>query len=574
MGFRPDLEIFLPIRVIHPSAVTPDLLASIPPALSGDSVSSPPIPTPSPPLQHPEEYQYSNIPPENVHGALIDPMHYHSSSPTPWEIQMQPIQQGPPPHSPWPHSPQHQFFFDDAVPQIGYQDAYLSSYVSGLISPPLPPPPRPLSADPYYSATSGYPAITHPQPPSDPVSMDQNHFTGLPVFEPRAVPPDNPLAEDRASRISRHLRRTSRHRSLSPHGRPSLLRLDTLPPPVMEYTNISPHQQDDVLENNQSPPVLSPRPIPSPQRSYFDEQEGMDLRAGNSGQSPRVQELERIVSSYEGQSAETSGMLVSSPKEETPFVVPPPRIDKTLPRAPSPPALPSTSTNKTTDPLKNQARVVEEQHALPAAAFGDFSTIATSAALSSAVSDNPHYSPLLEFDSSPTTIRADAAAAQPSGLTLLERRLRLPAAYEIFDQGREDTPSRSNETLSSTAVESVYPKPVEEKTPVPAELATQLGPSDRTARRKRFSNGNGRKLAAVEEEKNARVSAWVYQEAQKPLEVLKPASPTTDQQTLPEEEMSPALKAPASVAISHGVSKLDWTTLKRVGLDIKCLSYG
>ena len=554
--------------MIHPSAVTPALLASIPAALSGDGSTSPPPVASSPPFQNANPYEYRNVSPPNAGPAFGGPSSYQQPSPAPWELQMQPLQ----PYPASPYSPQHQFFFDDRSPQIEYQNPYPSSYASGLMSPPLPPPPRPLSAGPYPLATSAIPAITYPQEPQQEFfPTNQNHFTGLPAFEGQAIPPDNPLAEDRASRISRHLRRSSRHRSLSPpRGRPSLLRLDAIPAPIMEYSNIAPQRQN--LPDNSQPPLLSPRPGPSPQTSYFDEQEGASRSPGGSGQSPRVQELERIVSSFEEDKNVADPGLAGVPvvKAATESAVVSPRLDKTLPRAPSPALLPHITTLKDPGRSGDQSHPEEEHHALPAAALGDSSTIDTSAALSSEVSDTSKYAGVLEFDSSPTTLKAPIGAAQPSGLTLLERRLRLPAAYEIFNQATEDAPRTSNETVSSTAVGSSSATTAKQSTskPSPAVDATTLpAPRERTTRRKRSSNGNDRELAAVEEEKNARVSAWVHQETQKPSEVVESAPTSGNQQAELQEDPPVALKVAASTAVSHGASDLDWTTLKRVRSD-------
>jgi hypothetical protein len=184
------------------------------------------------------------------------------------------------------------------------------------------PPQRPRSADPYTT--------TQPPPPALPQISPDVSTNVTPSKQPVGAfgnPADvivNDGRGDRASRISRHLRLSSRHRSVSP--RASVVRV---PLPIQTHTQSriaqpQPHPTSSgflatPLPNPHSPTksrrlslsassqggsptspiVISPRPIISPRPSFSHDVVREARGSGGTSRSDRVEQLERMVAEEE-----------------------------------------------------------------------------------------------------------------------------------------------------------------------------------------------------------------------------------------------------------------------------------
>lgn len=561
---RSSIELLIPFRVYHPSTVT-NLMRLSPEANTVDHVITPHhlVHQAAPPMSS----VYSGYPSAqpNFYPAVS------TSPPTqPWVTSLRPDS---------PASPHHQFYFD-AYP---YTEAYhvppleSSIDVQRLIMPSSDHPQRPLSAglatQPSRSGLLdmpyGLPYPEHadtlkfsPTLPSDQIHAVHNLTQTL----------DAGMAgDDRASRISRHLRMTSRHRSVSPpRARQSLIVATQEPTPLAKQvpSQLSPDpatdliqqspstplsQHDPIAPKQTSTPLLSPRPINSPGRSYFDTRSdhGQIDRSSSSQRSPQVEELERIVSEPENPStlSGTARQADSADNSQTkagPQILEKQleaRIDKTLPRPPA--SISST-----------MAR------GLPGAAFGD-STL-DSTAIHSAVScaESAH-------QDKPPIIDA-------GGLTLLERRLGRPAAYEIFT-APSSTPSppplSHGVDLSKPGINTSprergtkferQPKPSPEDKRLQAEarvtawLHEDLGPE---------KNANS---PALHEPRSITVDKAVQPLQKSSVSTGIPGDPTASRPSAipkPTQDAAAALKSKPHVAISSGLVSLDWRTLDRVRL--------
>ncbi|KAF8637756.1 hypothetical protein AX17_002598 [Amanita inopinata Kibby_2008] len=290
-----DLVLEIPVTIVHPLALPDEPI---------------PLPQEQVPYAAPAEaFHFSVAPPHT------DP---HAYAPYPFPID------SPPPPAMSPGQPFYPAYIDQNrvwPPPPPSQSPFSYQYVSPLdqpqphtTSPPLitQPPPRPASAlansHPYTfyleQAISGLPATTI-QHPLLPLNLT-NHYNAA---SPRQTNFDNLEPQEgkgeRASRIAHHLRMSSRHRSVSPCGHrfplPRSLPADpstseelqfhvrTLPPP-----SLLPPIQDVSVELSEppidisnelaaSPPLHSPRPIPSPKMSHV-----------SLPRSERVEELERM----------------------------------------------------------------------------------------------------------------------------------------------------------------------------------------------------------------------------------------------------------------------------------------
>jgi len=526
------------------------------------------------------------------HGSALLPLPEHLISPPinptysgyPGHYDVLPFPTGdipPAPHwtsepSPPPASPQHQFFFNAYSDTQSQLSPWTGPSAMALIEPPPPVPHRPLSAGPSTSQSAllempyalPYPedstVLTRAPPPDQVITLND---------EP---PPGVELVDDRASRISRHLRLTSRHRSVSPpRARRSLIAAGSspsrLPPrasaePPASTSPITPSEIDPFSSNrvHHAPPLLSPRPrVVSSGASHFDSHsdDGKLDRSGSGQQSPQVTELERIVVEQTEASQHPITSAGAGDHTANPATKPtgshendPTHMNKTLPRVPS--SQPLTATYSTA------------ARGLPAAAFGASTVDSTIVTLT------------------PSALQSHLQEHVPSGLTLLERRLGRPAAYEIFseihDRGTDPTGRMLPKNCDPPAAARNLPRKPKTQEARPAKAR----PEDR-----RLESG-------------ARVTAWLQRgEAIHTDDKLIPHNVERNQsakeKTLRPSNISPliegavdppvvestatppafaedlsipqGLKTQPQVAVSSGTSQLDWRTLNRVRIAISTL---
>ncbi|KAI0077291.1 hypothetical protein K474DRAFT_1661914 [Panus rudis PR-1116 ss-1] len=366
MGFgSKDIRLEIPVTILHPAAVPElppidDPTYPIPPMYPYSSTPAPdmsmsplshtpyPIPPTSPPyalptspMPHPGSPIYHSPPPMSPMPSMSPPYAADIAHIQPWEppsaydmyynnISPYPL----PPHTPQPAYYDHTYglvpppSIPAALPirpssaePVPSQPLYSHSPVSAR---PLPPPGLPLSAvqQPLPSLIAG-PAAHHPLRP--PIDVDHN----VPVTIMNNIPPAEPEREEgkgeRATRISYHLRMSSRTRSVSPQAHRFGLSATTtmasgaatagddthLRPPDQVQTHQldvpSPHSQPTSSPRQapmhisippasplsaSSPEVLSPRPIPSPTKAP-----GISPFSPSSpSKSSRVATLERMAS--------------------------------------------------------------------------------------------------------------------------------------------------------------------------------------------------------------------------------------------------------------------------------------
>lgn len=244
---RSSIELLIPFRVFHPSTVTDFMRLSLE-VNTADHVIPPQH------LAHqaapPMSPMYSGYP-------LAQPNFYAAVSTSP---PMQPWITSLRPDS--PASPHHQFYFDAYPDTEAYHVPPLESSidVQRLIMPSSGHPQRPLSAgpatQPSRSGLIGMPyALPYPE------HADALKFSAaLPSDQIRTVHDlaqtlDAGMAgDDRASRISRHLRMTSRHRSVSPpRARQSLIVAVQEPTPLAKQVSsqLSPDLANDLIPSTQ-----------------------------------------------------------------------------------------------------------------------------------------------------------------------------------------------------------------------------------------------------------------------------------------------------------------------------------
>ncbi|TFY83918.1 hypothetical protein EWM64_g96 [Hericium alpestre] len=288
-----DIQLDLPITIFHPAALPPPPPI---PELPLPLPASPPIydlPSPfSPPptfaldrVQSPHVYPFTPPPqqPLPYYNAMQEQQQYwnflQSTSPRPLDYPY------PSPPSPYQAHPYY--------PAIPMQYA---------------PPPRPLSAEPpstvpLQALPSGLPPLSNQH-----VLMSIAANAGCTSAEPQEG------KGERASRVSHHLRTTSRHRSVSPqsHRFPmptATAQLHYAPVPVADavpspqispsHVSLSPSQSLSPHSPRGQADVLSPRPLASPKRSRkisFDPATGLSL-----SKSDRVAALEEMAAAEEQQ---------------------------------------------------------------------------------------------------------------------------------------------------------------------------------------------------------------------------------------------------------------------------------
>ncbi|KAJ7146779.1 hypothetical protein C8R44DRAFT_18707 [Mycena epipterygia] len=266
MGFgSKDIELDLPVTVVHPLAL-PELPP--PPPQQYDYGPTPPLGY-QPPYADPHATPYGGYPAlpmsPPLPTAYIDPQQTHVWLP-------------PPSHTPHPYQyysppfhgqPQQQYYFPPPPTSPVYQPLPLNLA-------------RPLSAG--------------------------SHATNLLV--PGQQPADDPAGEEgkgeRASRITQHLRQSTRNRSASPLSHRYPVAASNPIPIPQTLHNVAP------LDNNNlsvSPAagaggaVHSPRPVLSPKTSFTD---------ASTPKSERVSELERMAAEVALKTSNLSGDLPRS----------------------------------------------------------------------------------------------------------------------------------------------------------------------------------------------------------------------------------------------------------------------
>ncbi|KAJ7068875.1 hypothetical protein B0H15DRAFT_871713 [Mycena belliarum] len=258
MGFgSKDIELDLPVTVVHPSAL-PELP---PPPQQYEYTSTPPLGY-QPPYADPRASPYGGYPAlpmsPPIPTAYADPQQTHV-----W-LPPQPYQYYSPPVPPG-HQQQHYFF---------------------------PPPPT----SPVYQPL--------PLNLARPLSAG-GHTTNLLV--PGQLPVDAEEGKgERASRITQHLRQTTRNRSASPlsHRYP-LPTTNPIPIPQTMH-NVAPMDSNTLAVSpaaGSGGAVISPRPVLSPKASFADPA---------TPKSERVEELERMAEAVALKTSNLSGDLPRS----------------------------------------------------------------------------------------------------------------------------------------------------------------------------------------------------------------------------------------------------------------------
>ncbi|KAK7686099.1 hypothetical protein QCA50_010911 [Cerrena zonata] len=310
MGFgRPDIRLDIPVSILHPTAIpqlppsnpyplppiqpygasTPDILSQVPYALP-----SSPAPV-YPPLSPPPVMSY------------MDPSHH-------WIP--------PPSHSP--------------VPMAYYPYApNAPSFYQPMLSPPPPHviPMRPASAEPIpsqplYNIPSGLP-VSVQQPLSasgdiPPLVMEREEGKG-----------------ERASRISHHLRMSSRNRSVSPQAHRYSQPTDYAPPFIPTPASNSPSPSNPralqtldipaAVASSPSSDVVSPRPMLSPKQSFSVD----PVRYATLSKSDRVRTLEHMAAQAEKTNSDMSTVIpeVNFADKDKSLPIPPVPSDKQKPRS-------------------------------------------------------------------------------------------------------------------------------------------------------------------------------------------------------------------------------------------------
>ncbi|KZT27204.1 hypothetical protein NEOLEDRAFT_162928 [Neolentinus lepideus HHB14362 ss-1] len=309
-----DIYLELPVNIVHPNALPPEPLL--------DPYASPPfapyvVPDPlSPPMsttpyleRAQSPYAYPALPMSPTPPVWYPP--HPSQTPIPYQyMPMSPVV-----------DPQQQYFYPP-VPMF-------PPIVAAI--PPRPSSAEPVHSQPLYNLPSGLPStgVTQP-PPLLPLSLLP--LSGVPVGTEEHVDANIDGEEgkgERASRISRHLRLSSRHRSVSPQAH-------RYPAPLAVSAHIaipSSSVSQDVNADHLSPTrlstspgeILSPRPLPSPKHTVtIDPFTHLSL-----SKSERVDLLEKMAAEAEKQNKDMSADIPRDIGIVT-------EVDKTLPGPPVP----------------------------------------------------------------------------------------------------------------------------------------------------------------------------------------------------------------------------------------------
>ncbi|KAF5379738.1 hypothetical protein D9615_005784 [Tricholomella constricta] len=420
-----DINLDIPVPIIHPAALPEPTEYPSTPYNNNPYPASGATPSPyilQPPYAHPALPVTPPIP-----AAYVDPVQN--------QVWL------PPPQS---HTPQPQYF---SPPINGTEQQYY-----------FPPPPqahipaylptRPLSAGPT---------------PNDPFSSNAIGIGMGPVSPPTSqhlIPVGNVEPEEgkgeRATRVTQHLRLSSRHRSVSPRShrfplpapppgapryplliaplsstqQPNEVRLRNLPPPPL---TMPPPSQNDNLS---AQIVHSPRPFLSPKHSFTN----------SLPKSERVEQLERMAEEVEKTASDLSADLTKlaeplDAKPVTPPVVVPSipaesNINKTLPVPP-----PSTKKAMTKENAEQAARPRIDTY------FADAPVLAAEpapAAVKAPPTPLAAVTPVkLPFKPKSTEFHAQlhpGGKGGESGLDALEKRLLAEVGTRKMDVGNERRP--------------------------------------------------------------------------------------------------------------------------------------
>ncbi|KAJ7692164.1 hypothetical protein B0H17DRAFT_1062129 [Mycena rosella] len=264
MGFgSKDIELDLPVTVVHPLAL--------------------------PELPPPQQYPYSSTPPLGYQPPYADPR-ATPYGPTPSYVDPQQTHVWLPPPS---HTPQPYQYYSPPAPGQPQQQYYFPPPPTSPVYQPLPLPlARRSSADGHYQPL--------PLNLARPLSADTTHLP---------VPGQLPAAGveegkgERASRITQHLRQTTRNRSVSPLSHRYPLPASN---PIPIPQNVPPIDTNSLAVSpaaGSGGAVLSPRPVLSPKTSFAD---------ASTPKSERVEELERMAAEVALKTSNLSGDLPRS----------------------------------------------------------------------------------------------------------------------------------------------------------------------------------------------------------------------------------------------------------------------
>ncbi|RDB25569.1 hypothetical protein Hypma_006233 [Hypsizygus marmoreus] len=341
-----DIQLDIRVPIVHPAALPEPVEITSTPAPYGHHPYPLPSTTPAPYLQTPYAYPPLPVSPP-IPGAYLDPSQNQVWLPPPISHTPQPY------FSPPIEAGQPQQYYFPPPPNIP-----IPTYI----------PTRPLSAGPAHTdAFASNAAGIGMGPP--PISGRQ-HLVLLDNVEPEEG------KGERASRITQHLRLSSRHRSVSPMSHrfplpapPIVGSQHSLPAPVPSSSKARKKPKVSNLRNLPPPPPLtipapnsnnlstdgtvvhSPRPFLSPKHSY----------SNSLPKSERVEQLERMAEDVAKATADLSGdlpkldlpqpspILLAPPFSAAPVAPPllkpslkpqddlePHNVNKTLPSSPLP----------------------------------------------------------------------------------------------------------------------------------------------------------------------------------------------------------------------------------------------
>ncbi|KAJ6611168.1 hypothetical protein B0H10DRAFT_2224391 [Mycena sp. CBHHK59/15] len=415
MGFgSKDIELDLPVTVVHPLAL-PELL---------------------PP---PQQYEYTPTPPVGYQPPYADPRFAYPALPMSPPIptayidpQQTQVWLPPPSHAPHPYQ-----YYSPPVPGQAPQQYYFPPPPTVPVYQPLPLNlARPLSA----GSNSRNLVVPGQQPTDYPASGEEGKG-------------------ERASRISQHLRQSTRNRSASPlsHRYPVAVAVPTpsnpipIPQPQTLY-NTAPVSTTNLSVSpaaGSAGDVISPRPVLSPKQSFTH----------SLPKSERVEELERMAAAVALQTSNLSGdipksALLAEPqpskkerrkskspskrsgkcekeKEAPAALVPPANMNKTLPGPPVP-----TGKAASTAPTRTR---VDTYFELPRTSAAEQQSATTPKAAAPSL-DVANLTSAEKAPPTPTLTAtkrpAPGLVTSESGLDALERRLLLEVGTRKMDVER------------------------------------------------------------------------------------------------------------------------------------------
>jgi hypothetical protein len=347
LSYSKDLSLEIPVQIVHPAAL---------PEPEQPYPYPHPYTTPSPPMLalyadpvSPAPYIYPPLPLSPMPTTYID----HNADPT----HVWPPSPFPNPHPlPNPHHLQPYQYPYSTPPLDPCQQYYFPSPPPLLRSTTLPLHPssgRPLSAGPDTNVESSDNFHDYPRYPNPTPGSGTPQYLPSLAFDTRTGEPEEGKGR-RAERVTRHLRQSSRHRSVSPlsHRFPvpapitGMARLRNLPLPPIGARNLitsvpnPPNNALSVPDTHfpSAADVYSPRPVLSPKHSF-----SVDPVTHNSvGKSERVEALERMAAEV-GQKTQdlSTGDIPNSSGIDDDGADTDADINKTLP----PPPVPSGKEN-------------------------------------------------------------------------------------------------------------------------------------------------------------------------------------------------------------------------------------